>query len=137
MMDDKGSKAGRTRRTPEKAPAVAASRSTATAKPAVAAKPAAPKKAAAPRKVAATPVAAPVPAATPVAAPAAAAGRAAGPDRAELVRMTAYFRAERRGFAPGYEVEDWLAAEAEVAGQTAPAGASATGKAAARKPSAD
>lgn len=35
-------------------------------------------------------------------------------DRESQVRMVAYLRAERRGFAPGYEVEDWLAAEAEV-----------------------
>jgi hypothetical protein len=27
----------------------------------------------------------------------------------------AYFKSERRGFAPGYELEDWLAAEREVA----------------------
>lgn len=48
-------------------------------------------------------------------------------DRESLVRMAAYLRAERRGFAPGYELEDWLAAEAEV---SAPQGA----KPAARKP---
>jgi len=35
-------------------------------------------------------------------------------DRESQVRMVAYLRAERRGFAPGYEVEDWLAAEAEI-----------------------
>jgi len=34
-------------------------------------------------------------------------------DRESQVRMAAYLRAERRGFAPGYEIEDWLAAEAE------------------------
>lgn len=42
---------------------------------------------------------------------------AAGPsaaEREEMVRTAAYYRAERRGFAPGYEWEDWLAAEAEV-----------------------
>jgi Protein of unknown function (DUF2934) len=33
----------------------------------------------------------------------------------ELVAITAYYRAERRGFAPGGEVEDWLDAEREVA----------------------
>jgi hypothetical protein len=41
----------------------------------------------------------------------------AGPSRAERearIRTAAYLRAERRGFAPGYEWEDWLAAEAEV-----------------------
>jgi hypothetical protein len=31
-----------------------------------------------------------------------------------MIAEGAYLRAERRGFAPGYEAEDWLAAEAEV-----------------------
>jgi len=31
-----------------------------------------------------------------------------------MVAQAAYLRAERRGFAPGSEEEDWLAAEAEV-----------------------
>ena len=30
------------------------------------------------------------------------------------IALAAYFRSERRGFAPGYELEDWLAAEREV-----------------------
>jgi RecB family exonuclease len=34
--------------------------------------------------------------------------------RAALTARAAYFRAMNRGFAPGHEVEDWLAAEAEV-----------------------
>lgn len=34
--------------------------------------------------------------------------------RAALIAETAYFRAEKRGFAPGHETEDWLSAEAEV-----------------------
>jgi len=34
--------------------------------------------------------------------------------RAALIAEAAYFRAERRGFAPGHETEDWLAAEAEI-----------------------
>ena len=34
--------------------------------------------------------------------------------RAALIAEAAYFRAEKRGFAPGHEQEDWLAAEAEV-----------------------
>jgi len=34
--------------------------------------------------------------------------------RRALIAKTAYLRAERRGFAPGHEVEDWLLAEAEV-----------------------
>jgi hypothetical protein len=43
--------------------------------------------------------------------------------RHELISEAAYFRAERRGFAPGGEFDDWLAAEFEVdarlAGRTA------------------
>jgi hypothetical protein len=35
-------------------------------------------------------------------------------DRQTMVAMAAYFRAQKRGFAPGYEIEDWIAAEAEV-----------------------
>lgn len=35
-------------------------------------------------------------------------------DRKRLVRKLAYLRAERRGFAPGHEVEDWLAAERDL-----------------------
>ena len=34
--------------------------------------------------------------------------------RAALIAEAAFFRAEKRGFAPGHETEDWLAAEAEV-----------------------
>jgi hypothetical protein len=34
--------------------------------------------------------------------------------RHELVAQAAYFRAQRRGFAPGQEQEDWYAAEAEI-----------------------
>ena len=34
--------------------------------------------------------------------------------RRALIAEAAYFRSERRGFAPGHEAEDWLAAEAEV-----------------------
>lgn len=30
------------------------------------------------------------------------------------IAVAAYYRAERRGFAPGHELEDWLAAEAEI-----------------------
>jgi len=35
-------------------------------------------------------------------------------ERRRMIETEAYFRSERRGFAPGHEVEDWLAAEAEV-----------------------
>lgn len=34
--------------------------------------------------------------------------------RATLIALSAYFRAERRGFTPGLKLEDWLAAEQEV-----------------------
>ena len=34
--------------------------------------------------------------------------------RAALIAEIAYFRAQSRGFEPGHEEEDWLAAEAEV-----------------------
>jgi hypothetical protein len=34
--------------------------------------------------------------------------------RAALIAEAAYFRAEKRGFAPGHEKEDWLGAESEV-----------------------
>jgi hypothetical protein len=34
--------------------------------------------------------------------------------RRALIAKAAYLRAERRGFAPGQETDDWLAAEAEV-----------------------
>jgi hypothetical protein len=35
-------------------------------------------------------------------------------ERDKLIAQAAYFRAERRGFAPGYELQDWVEAEAEV-----------------------
>jgi Protein of unknown function (DUF2934) len=34
--------------------------------------------------------------------------------RRQLIAAEAYFRAERRGFAAGHELSDWLAAEADV-----------------------
>ena len=37
-----------------------------------------------------------------------------GEERRRLIAQAAYFRAERRGFAPGSELEDWLAAEADI-----------------------
>jgi hypothetical protein len=37
------------------------------------------------------------------------------------ISEAAYYRAEKRGFAPGYSVDDWLVAEAEIKGtNTAP-----------------
>lgn len=35
-------------------------------------------------------------------------------ERNRLVAQAAYFRAEKRGFAPGCELQDWIEAEAEV-----------------------
>ena len=34
--------------------------------------------------------------------------------RRAMTAEAAYYRAERRGFAPGYELDDWLAAEADI-----------------------
>lgn len=34
--------------------------------------------------------------------------------RRALITQAAYLRAERRGFAPGHEMQDWLEAEQEV-----------------------
>jgi hypothetical protein len=31
-----------------------------------------------------------------------------------LIQESAYYKAEARGFSPGYEEQDWLAAEAEI-----------------------
>jgi Protein of unknown function (DUF2934) len=56
------------------------------------------------------PVAAPVPEASPAA-------NSAIPSEAELMEMiseAAYYRAEKRGFSPGLEADDWIQAEAEV-----------------------
>ena len=36
-------------------------------------------------------------------------------ERRDRIATAAYFRAERRGFEPGHELEDWLDAECEVA----------------------
>ena len=35
--------------------------------------------------------------------------------RQAMIAEAAYYCAERRGFAPGHELEDWLRAEAEIA----------------------
>lgn len=42
-----------------------------------------------------------------------------------MIAAAAYIRAEKRGFAPGHELEDWLAAEREIREtltETVPAG---------------
>lgn len=36
-------------------------------------------------------------------------------ERAAMVAVRAYFKAEQRGFLPGHELDDWLAAEREIA----------------------
>jgi Protein of unknown function (DUF2934) len=36
------------------------------------------------------------------------------PERQMLIARAAYFRAEKRGFAPGGELQDWVEAETEV-----------------------
>lgn len=47
------------------------------------------------------------------AAPGSAAEDGAGPHD-QAVAEAAYFKAEKRGFAPGHEIQDWLEAEREV-----------------------
>jgi Protein of unknown function (DUF2934) len=46
----------------------------------------------------------------------------------ERIRLAAYYRAERRGFVNGHELEDWLAAEAEVRAVTASSANTASAK---------
>ena len=38
-------------------------------------------------------------------------------DLHSTIAQAAYFRAKERGFEPGQEIDDWLAAEAEVKGK--------------------
>ena len=42
-------------------------------------------------------------------------------DRTHMVAEAAYYKAAQRGFAPGHELADWLAAEADIAELSAPA----------------
>lgn len=35
-------------------------------------------------------------------------------ERNQMIEKAAYYHAERRGFEPGHELEDWLAAEQDV-----------------------
>lgn len=42
------------------------------------------------------------------------AGAGGASQRRAMIEMAAYLRAAQRGFAPGKELEDWLAAEDEV-----------------------
>jgi hypothetical protein len=53
--------------------------------------------------------------------------RLARPDRARelrylMIEQAAYFRAARRGFEPGHELDDWLAAEMEIKNLVGPGG---------------
>jgi Protein of unknown function (DUF2934) len=41
-----------------------------------------------------------------------------GEDRDSEIALRAYYRAEARGYEPGYEIQDWLDAEAEVMAET-------------------
>jgi hypothetical protein len=98
--------------TAAKKPAVknpAAKKATApAAKPKAAAKkpaPAADKKASAPKAAAAAKSAPKKPAKKSAVTP---------EDRYRMIATAAYFLAERRGFAGGYEMGDWIAAEAEI-----------------------
>jgi hypothetical protein len=36
------------------------------------------------------------------------------PERAQMIATAAYYRAQERGFVPGFELRDWLEAEAAV-----------------------
>jgi len=36
------------------------------------------------------------------------------PSRQAMIAEAAYYRAERRGFAPGFELDDWLLSESEL-----------------------
>lgn len=67
--------------------------------------------------------------------PAAASTQPDESERQSLIAVAAYYRAERRGFAPGREVEDWLEAEREV--QMWAAAIAAPGPASARQAMAD
>ena len=37
-----------------------------------------------------------------------------GDELREMIAVAAYYRAQSHNFAPGHELEDWLAAEAEI-----------------------
>lgn len=121
-MEDSGSKVGRTRRPVAKTPTPAAGKSATPGKAPAVRRAAAPKAPAAPKASSAPKV--PAASSAPV-------------DRDEMVRVAAYFRALRRGFAPGYEVADWLEAQAEVDQIIGTAVAPKSRKAPAKKRSAD
>ncbi len=41
-----------------------------------------------------------------------------GEDLCHQIALRAYYKAESRGYEPGYEIQDWLDAEAEVMSET-------------------
>lgn len=41
----------------------------------------------------------------------------------QMITIAAYYRAERRGFSPGQELDDWLDAEREIKGSATGSGA--------------
>lgn len=51
---------------------------------------------------------------TPGAAPSVPRAAVSADERRAMIAQNAYLRAQRRGFEPGHETEDWFAAEAEV-----------------------
>lgn len=93
------------------------------ATPTAAATPAAPVAEPAPAPVvptAAEPEPAPAPAAAKRVAKHPSAKASVSPEeRQRMIEEAAYYRAEKRGFAPGYEAEDWAAAEQEIDAQLA------------------
>jgi hypothetical protein len=46
--------------------------------------------------------------------------------RQQMIADAAYYRAEQRGFGAGHELEDWLAAEAEIVAHSLVQGCSGT-----------
>ena len=42
------------------------------------------------------------------------AGAVSPEERHQMIAVAAYYLAERRGFCPGYEIQDWCAAQEEV-----------------------
>jgi hypothetical protein len=52
---------------------------------------------------------------------------AASSERYQLIAVAAYYLAERRGYQPGHELDDWLAAEREIEGAIGSSGASRVG----------
>jgi hypothetical protein len=65
-------------------------------------------------KPAAKAVASQSPAATPPTADSPSNGTLSPNDRYRMINVFAYYKAEKRGFAPGHMWDDWLAAEREV-----------------------